>query len=138
MNEEIEALIHEFGDGIHALSDPTRGGVATVLNEYAQRVKLGVDLTEGSLPIEQQVASACELLGLDPLYVANEGVFMAVVDDQIADNVIKLLHMLNPDCKACKIGNFTADHPQKVVLNSAIGGKRVIGMLPGEQLPRIC
>jgi len=138
LNQEVAELINSFGHKIHALSDPTRGGVATVLNEYAQKVALGVDLVEHQIPVEQQVASACELLGLDPLYVANEGVFLAIVDASIGDEVIQKLKEYNPNSTPTIIGNFTTQHPKKVVMNSAIGGKRVIGMLPGEQLPRIC
>lgn len=134
----IEHLLSAFGDQIKFLRDPTRGGIGTVLTELAQTQKLGIDLSQNSLPVLPQVHAACELLGLDPIYVANEGVFLTIVSADIADHVIAELHKVNGDEHAAIIGTVVADHPEKVVMQSAIGGRRVVSMLIGQQLPRIC
>ncbi len=131
-------LIRKFGERIKLFRDPTRGGVATVLNEIARQCALGIELVEKDFPVEPQVAAACEILGLDPLYVANEGIFLAVVDEAVADEAVEGLRQFEGGERAGKIGNLTKDHPRKVFVRSAIGGRRVVGMLSGEQLPRIC
>jgi hydrogenase expression/formation protein HypE len=148
LNHTITKLLDEFGDKIHLLRDPTRGGVATVLNEIARDSKLGIDIFQKHIPIVEEVYSACELLGLDPLYVANEGVFLAVVDAEIADDFVKILRNEIPTkagLRRCEYGENAAimgevveTHPRQVILTSKIGGKRVVNMLVGEQLPRIC
>lgn len=138
LNHTIISLIETFGSDIHLLTDPTRGGVATVLKEIAQSVQLGIAISQNALPIDTQVASACELLGLDPLYVANEGLFIAFVAEASADQVIAELQKDENGKNAKIIGAVVAEHPKQVIMESAIGGKRVISMLPGEQLPRIC
>lgn len=138
LNHLVKELLDEFGEGIKILRDPTRGGVATVLNELARDCKLGIELAQRDLPIDEQVAGACELLGLDPLYVANEGLFLAVVPSVLANKVAMKMKNHSAGSHATIIGEFTADHPQKVVMTSPIGGKRVVNMLVGEQLPRIC
>jgi hydrogenase expression/formation protein HypE len=99
---------------------------------------LGIELSQRSIPIDEQVASACELLGLDPLYVANEGLFIAFVAEAQADAVLASLRQDENGMNACIIGEVVEEHPKQVIMESAIGGKRVISMLPGEQLPRIC
>ncbi len=138
LNYAVRAMLDEFGPAVHLLRDPTRGGVATVLTEMARDTGLGVDLQERQLPIEEQVAGACEILGLDPLYVANEGLFIAVVAKEAAEAVLAHLRE-QPQCgNAAIIGSVTEEHPHKTVLTSSIGGKRVVNMLAGEQLPRIC
>lgn len=134
----VHGLLDEFGEDVKYLTDPTRGGVATVLNELAQGRKWGIDLYQSKLPIEAQVQQGCELLGLDPLYVANEGIFLSVVKASQADRIIAALKKRPEGSQAAIIGEITSEHPQKVILESAIGGKRVVNMLPGEQLPRIC
>ncbi len=138
LNHTVKALLDEFGNDIHLFRDPTRGGVATVLNEIARDTKLGIDIFQKNIPVVEEVYGACELLGLDPLYVANEGVFMAVVSAEIADDFLKKLQTFDNGQNAAIIGNVVAEHPRQVVLQSRIGGKRVINMLVGEQLPRIC
>ncbi|MCH2215157.1 MAG: hydrogenase expression/formation protein HypE [Flavobacteriales bacterium] len=138
LNHTINGLIDEFGDAIHCLTDPTRGGVATVLKEIAQTENLGIELSQAKIPIDNQVASACELLGLDPLYVANEGLFVAFVDEDKAEAVLSALRGDQNGTNAAIIGSVVEDHSKQVIMESAIGGKRVISMLPGEQLPRIC
>ena len=138
LNHTIITLIEQFGSQIHWLTDPTRGGIATVLKEVAVEANIGIDLAQKNIPIDPQVASACELLGLDPLYVANEGLFIAFVAPEIADEFVQKLRTLDQGQHAQGIGQVVANHPKQVILESAIGGKRVVNMLPGEQLPRIC
>ncbi|MEX0275141.1 MAG: hydrogenase expression/formation protein HypE [Flavobacteriaceae bacterium] len=138
LNHTVIDLIEHFGEAIHMVTDPTRGGVATVLKETAQHRNVGIDIFQRDFPIDSQVASACELLGLDPLYVANEGLFLAFVDAHASDKILKHLQKDENGVNAAIIGTVVEEHPKQVVLESAIGGKRVVGMLPGEQLPRIC
>jgi hydrogenase expression/formation protein HypE len=138
LNHTVKKLLDNFGDKIHLLKDPTRGGVATVLNEIARDAYAGIDIDDKCIPVDEQVSGACELLGLDPLYVANEGVFIAIVEDSVADEVVMLLNQEENAAFACCIGTVTADHPRQVILTSRIGGTRVVNMLVGEQLPRIC
>lgn len=138
LNEIIKTLLDDFGNDIHLLRDPTRGGVATVLSEIARDTKLGIDIFQRNIPVKEQVYGACEILGLDPLYVANEGIFIAVVAENIADDFLKRIK-LNEHCRqASIIGKVVEAHPRQVVMTSQIGGKRVVNMLVGEQLPRIC
>lgn len=131
-------LLDEFGSAVHLLRDPTRGGVGTVLNEIARDAQLGVDIVHSAIPVDEQVRGACEILGLDPLYVANEGVFIAVVNPQVADGCLETIRSFPGGSHASIIGQVVEAHPRQVVLTSAIGGKRVVSMLVGEQLPRIC
>lgn len=138
LNHTISKMLDEFGADIHLLTDPTRGGVATVLKETAQTIKKGIDIFQRDIPIDDQVGSACELLGLDPLYVANEGLFLAFVAAEKADAFLAKLQKDENGIHANIIGEVTEEHPTQVILESAIGGKRVVSMLPGEQLPRIC
>ena len=138
LNHTTIKLIEEFGEDIHILTDPTRGGVATVLKEIAVATNMGIDIFQKDLPMEEQVASACELLGLDPLYVANEGIFISFVAEEIADTFLASLQKDLKGTQAKIIGSVTEAHPKQVVLESIIGGKRIVNMLPGEQLPRIC
>jgi hydrogenase expression/formation protein HypE len=123
---------------IHVLRDPTRGGVATALNEVAKQSGVGIRLEESNLPVRPEVNAACEMLGLDPLYVANEGkalVFVAPEDAELALNAMRQ-HPLGEE--ACVIGEVVSEHPERVVLQTGIGGRRIVDMLSGEQLPRIC
>ena len=138
LNETVMALLDEFGQQIHFLRDPTRGGVATTLSEIARDGGLGIEIIEKHLPIDEQVAAACEILGLDPVYVANEGVFISVVDEKIADKYLTKLRGMAQGENAAIIGEVVTAHPKQVVLTSKIGGKRVVNMLAGDQLPRIC
>lgn len=138
LNHTVMRLIEAHGQDIHLLSDPTRGGVATVLNELARDAKLGVELQQKAIPILDDVYGACELLGLDPLYVANEGIFLAVVAPEIADALLALLRSDDNGAHAAIIGEIVETHPRQVIMHSGIGGKRVVNMPIGEQLPRIC
>lgn len=138
LNHSIAALLEDFGAAIHLLRDPTRGGLGTVLTELARDTKLGMEIAQRALPINEQVAGACEILGLDPLYVANEGVFIAVVAAEVAEQVSNCLQSFEACQHAAIIGEVVEAHPRQVILTSGIGGKRVVNMLVGEQLPRIC
>lgn len=138
VNHLVLELLDAFGEKIHLFRDPTRGGMASVLSEIAMDIEMGVKLVENDLPIEKQVAAACEILGLDPLYVANEGVFISIVDEKIADEVLKLMRKHPKGRNATCVGHVTNDHPKKVVMQSGIGGARMVSPLIGEQLPRIC
>jgi hydrogenase expression/formation protein HypE len=138
LNHTVINLIETFGNDIHLLTDPTRGGVATVLKEIVQHSEFGIDIFQKDLPIDSQVFSACELLGLDPLYVANEGLFISFVNESIADEFLHRLHTDENGANARIIGSVVKEHPKQVIMESIIGGKRVVSMLPGEQLPRIC
>jgi hydrogenase expression/formation protein HypE len=125
-------------DFIHCLRDPTRGGAATTLNEIAKRAGVGMLLREQSIPVRESVKGACEVLGLDPLYVANEGKLLAIVRTDMADAILRQMreHPLGQD--AAIIGEVVADHPGMVLMKTEIGGTRVLDVMFGEQLPRIC
>lgn len=138
LNSVVEDLISMHGASIHLLKDPTRGGLASVLNEVARDSGFGIRLEEKKLPINEQVKAACEILGLDPLYVANEGIFIAIVQSDMAESVITQLQNSSECTNASIIGSITKDHPKQVIIKSSIGGKRVVNMLVGQQLPRIC
>lgn len=138
LNHTVMRLLDACGPDIHLLHDPTRGGVATVLNELVRDTGLGIDLQERAIPVLDDVASACELLGLDPLYVANEGIFLAVVAAEAAESALEVLREDENGTQAGIIGTVTAMHPRQVLLHSKIGGRRVVNMPIGEQLPRIC
>ena len=134
----VAALMERVGEAVHVLRDPTRGGVASVVHEIAGQAGVGVRLREASLPVSEAVQGACEILGLDPLYVANEGKCLAVVAPEAAEAALEALrsHPLGRD--AAVIGEVVEEHPGRVVLESRIGGERVVDLLSGEQLPRIC
>jgi hydrogenase expression/formation protein HypE len=123
---------------IRCMRDPTRGGLSSALNELAAASRVGVRLTEAAIPIRPEVHAACEMLGLDPLYVANEGKLIAVVPPGDADRLVEVMrrHPLGRD--AAVIGEVVDDHPGLVILRSLVGGERVVTLLAGEQLPRIC
>ena len=138
LHEMVAALLDNLGRSIHLLRDATRGGVATVLNEIAAQSGTGVELQQNRIPVDGQVSSACEILGLDPLYVANEGKFIAIVTATVAEKAVDILRGFAGAGEATIIGEVVEAHPRQVVMHSAIGGRRVVNMLPGEQLPRIC
>jgi hydrogenase expression/formation protein HypE len=124
--------------GIHVLRDPTRGGVGTALNEIAEKSGVGIKIFEDRIPVKNRVAGICELLGFDPLYLANEGKLLAFVDSAHSDRVLEAMQSDPCGKGACRIGEVVSDMPGKVVLQTRIGGARIIDMLTGEQLPRIC
>ena len=138
LNHTVKDLLDVFGDHIHFLRDPTRGGVASVLNEVAEITQLGYYIRQQLIPVDEQVEGACEMLGLDPLYVANEGLFVAIVANEIADDLITLLRKDDNGKNAAIIGEVVNENPGQLVMKSHAGGHRVVNYLTGEQLPRIC
>ena len=138
VNFLVKNLLDQFGDKIHLFRDPTRGGLASVLSEIAMDINLGISIHENRIPLEKQVAAACEILGLDPLYVANEGVFLCIVDATVADEILEMMQNDDKGINSACVGEITSQHPNKVVMQSLIGGKRIVSPLIGEQLPRIC
>jgi hydrogenase expression/formation protein HypE len=134
----VAKVLEVAGDRVHVLRDPTRGGVASALNEIAVQAQVGVRLEETRIPIWEEVRGACEILGLDPLYVANEGKCLVIVDREAADNVLAAMRGHPLGQEAAIIGDVVKDHPGKVFMRSRIGGMRVVDVLSGEQLPRIC
>lgn len=138
LNHAVLALLDEFGDAIKFFRDPTRGGVAATLNEVANSQKIGIELRDHQIPLLEEVRGGCELLGLDPLYVANEGVFVAIIEEGKGEAIRDFLHHTDDFGQAALVGRIVEEHPSQVILHSGIGGKRVVQMLVGEQLPRIC
>ena len=138
LNGLIANVLSAAGSAVHAMRDPTRGGLASTLNEIAQSSGVGMALDERAIPVRPDVRSACELLGLDPVYVANEGKAVFIVAPEAADVVLSALqaHPLGRD--AARIGTVTAEHPRMLVARTAMGANRVIAIPVGEQLPRIC
>src|SRR3984885_15100402 len=125
-------------DFLHCLRDPTRGGAATTLNEIAKRSGVGMLLREQSIPVRDSVKGACEVLGLDPLYVANEGKLLAIVAPEMAQAVLGQMQQHELGRDAAIIGEVVAEHPGMVLMKTQIGGTRVLDVMFGEQLPRIC
>jgi hydrogenase expression/formation protein HypE len=138
LNGMIAAVLDAAAGHVHAMRDPTRGGLASTLNEIAQASGVGIMLDEASLPVKPQVQSACELLGLDPVYVANEGKAVFFVAAEASEAVLGVLraHPLGKD--AARIGQATAEHKGILVARTTMGANRVIPIQIGEQLPRIC
>ena len=134
---QLSAAALEAG-GVRTLRDPTRGGVATTLNEFVEGSALTIELEEDAIPVDPAVAAACDLLGLDPLYSACEGRMLAVVSPGQADAVLDALHQTSGGEHAAMIGRVTESRPGHVVLRTALGGSRILGKLTGAQLPRIC
>jgi len=128
----------EAGVRVHCLRDLTRGGLATALNEIAAAARVQIDIEEAAVPVIEPVRGACELLGLDPLYVANEGRFIAIVRATDQDRALELLQAHRLGEPPALIGRVTAGQPGLVTLTSRVGARRVLDMLSGEQLPRIC
>ena len=134
----VEALRNTAGNSVHALRDPTRGGAASALNEIAEAARVGILLDEAALPVPGPVVAACEMLGFDPLYVANEGVLIAFVAEAAAPLALDALRSLSLGVSSVRIGRVVETHPGMVALRTPVGGRRVVDMLPGDQLPRIC
>jgi hydrogenase expression/formation protein HypE len=135
---ELAQAVLKASPGTRCMRDPTRGGLSSVLNELALASGVGVRLDEAAIPIRPEVRGACEMLGLDPLYVANEGKLIAVVPAEDADRVLAAMQAHHLGKNAALIGEVVADNPGMVILRSLVGGERVVTMLAGEQLPRIC
>lgn len=137
LNGLTEAIL-SAAPGVRVLRDPTRGGVATTLNEFVEGTALGIELEETQIPVRPQVQAACDMLGLDPLYCANEGKLLAVVAPADADKVLAAMRSHELGTDAAIIGEVTERYPGKLTLRTAFGGSRVLQKLSGAQLPRIC
>ena len=137
LNHLLVRLIQELPE-VHVLRDPTRGGLATTLNEITKSSNVCCELIEKNIPVRPEVRGGCSILGLDPLYLANEGKFICILPGEYADKALEIMRAdpLGKDAK--RIGTMTDANPGKVVLVTQLGGKRLLGMLEGEQLPRIC
>ena len=138
LNGMIGEVLDAAGEAVHAMRDPTRGGLASTLNEIAQASDVGMVIDETSLPVRTEVQSACDLLGLDPVYVANEGKAVFFVAPEAADRVLQVLRAHPLGREAARIGHVTAEHKHMLVSRTAMGANRVIPTMIGEQLPRIC
>lgn len=138
VNRITKAVMEAGGDGVRCMRDPTRGGLATTLNELAMQSERGVLLSEEEIPFLREVVGACEMLGLDPLYLANEGKVIAVVAPQVADQVLEAMRALPEGRGAVQIGEVIAEEEGLVLLETELGATRILGMLEGEPLPRIC
>lgn len=136
----VQAMLQALPDptALHVLRDPTRGGLATTLNEIARQSQVGMLIEESAIPVLPQVAAACELLGLDPLYVANEGKLVAVCAPKVADSLLSAMRKHPMGTNAQRIGTVLEDTNCFVQMNTRFGGRRVVDWLAGEQLPRIC
>ena len=134
----VRAMVDAGGPAVHAVRDPTRGGLASALNEIAAAAGVGVTIDDSSVPIPGPVAAACEMLGLDPLHVANEGCLVAFVAPTAADAVLSAMRSVPEGTAAVQVGRAVADHPGRVTARTLVGSQRIVDMLIGEQLPRIC
>lgn len=137
LNRLVSQML-ETSSRIHCLRDPTRGGLATTLNELARQSNVGIVVEEARIPVKEEVKAACELLGLDPIYVANEGKLIAVVDPADADKILARMRLNSYGKDAALIGEVTGKHPAKVTMKTKLGPSRIVDMLSGELLPRIC
>jgi hydrogenase expression/formation protein HypE len=137
LNGLVDSIL-AAGPGTRTLRDPTRGGAATTLNEFARASRVGIKLTESTLVVRDDVAGACEILGIDPLYVANEGKLIAVVRSAEAEAVLAAMRAHEYGKDAAIIGRVVSDHPGRVAIQTGLGAERIVDMPVGEQLPRIC
>jgi hydrogenase expression/formation protein HypE len=137
LNHLIRAML-DASDHVRVLRDPTRGGLATTLNEIATQSNVGILLQEEAIPVKPEVAAACEMLGFDPLYVANEGKLVAIVARDDAESVLKAMRSTQYGENAVVVGEVTAEPARRVLLRTALGSTRIVDMLAGEMLPRIC
>ena len=137
LNELCRALLSS-GAAVRVLRDPTRGGIATTLNEFVEGTALGIELREASIPVRGEVRAACDMLGLDALYCANEGKLVAVVAPEDAERALAAMRSVDTGRDAAVIGTVTADYPGRVVTDTAFSARRILQKLTGAQLPRIC
>jgi len=135
---KLVAEMLEVSHQIRSLRDPTRGGLATTLNELAAQSKVGIRIEEDKIPVREEVAAACEMLGLDPLYVANEGKLVAIVAPEAAEAVLNRMRQNIYGQEAAIIGEVREEHPGRVVMKTRLGASRIVDMLVGDLLPRIC
>ena len=137
LNKLVSEML-EVSSEIHCLRDPTRGGVATTLNEFAAQSKVGILIHEDAIPVQDAVRAACEMLGFDPLYVANEGKLVAIVTPNDAEKIVQKMRQNKYATEATIIGDITEEHPGRVIMRTRLGASRIVDMLVGELLPRIC
>jgi hydrogenase expression/formation protein HypE len=137
LNDLIQSIL-SVSNQVHVMRDPTRGGVASTLKEIATAAKVGIEIVEKEIPIKEEVKGACEILGLDPLYIANEGKVILFVEAEAGNKILNTMHSHPLGKDARVIGRVTSEHPGTVLLNTIIGSKRIVEMITGEQLPRIC
>lgn len=138
LHKLVAVLLKELPDDVHCLRDPTRGGVASTLNEIAENSGLSIKLSDEALPVRPQVRAACELLGLEPLYLANEGKCLAVVSGERAEEALAFMRKTPEGKEAAIIGKLLAGKAGRVIINTPVGGSRVVTPLHGVPLPRIC
>ena len=138
LNSLVASMVTAGGIDLHCMRDPTRGGIASTLNELATQSGVTITVAEEAIPLQREVRSACEMLGLDPLYVANEGKLVAVVASNAADRLLATMRAHPLGRHAADIGEVTASKPGRVTMKTALGPERLIPMLAGELLPRIC
>ncbi len=132
------ALVETLGTRVHVLRDPTRGGLATTLNEIASQSQVGIELDEAAIPIKEAVQSGCEFLGLDPLYVANEGKLIVIVEEAVKDDALEIIRANAKGRDAACVGRVTSAHPAEVRMQTLLGGHRLVDWLNSDPLPRIC
>ena len=137
LNHLIRAML-SVSDKVHVLRDPTRGGAASALNEIAKQSQVGILLNEGSIPVKPAVAAACEMLGFDPLYIANEGKLIAVVGPEDAPRILDVMHKTKYGKEAVVIGHVEESPSGRLLLKTGLGSTRIVDLLAGEMLPRIC
>ncbi len=137
LNGMVEDLFAASGT-IHVMRDPTRGGLATTLNEIAQQSGVVIRLEEAAIPVDEAVTAACEMLGFDPLYIANEGKLVLILPEELAESALEAMQAHPYGEKACRIGRVEAAAQPRVLMQTVIGGTRVVDVLAGEMLPRIC
>jgi len=138
LNGLIGSLLDAVPDAVRCMRDPTRGGLVATLNEWAGAAEVGIVVEENAIPLREQVRGACEILGLDPLYVANEGKVVVAVAPEQAEAALAALRAHPLGREAAIVGQVTSDHPRRVVARTPLGAHRILDMLVGEQLPRIC
>jgi hydrogenase expression/formation protein HypE len=137
LNQLVAEMLQE-SHRVNCLRDPTRGGLATVLNEIAKQSGVGIEIEESLIPVRDEVRGACELLGLDPLYIANEGKLIAMVEEEVAEGILNRMKKQPYGEGAVIIGQVCSEHPGRVVIKTPYGSSRILDMLTGELLPRIC
>lgn len=138
LNDIVETLVLRLGSAVHVLRDPTRGGLATTLNEIAAQSVVGMEIEEAGIPVTPTVQSACEFLGLDPLYIANEGKLIVIVSPEAADEALCLIRENSKGKDAARIGTVTAENIGTVRMKTLLGGHRLVDWLNSDPLPRIC
>jgi len=135
---QLSEMVSKYGTAIKCMRDPTRGGLATVLNEIAQQAGVGIRVKEAAIPVSEVVQGACDMLGMDPLYMANEGKMVIFVASDAAQEFLADLHKLLQTQNAAMIGQVSAEPAGMVLIETELGAERILGMLEGEHVPRIC